>query len=74
MSKRAHRFPSFYNRRVLARPHPNDSYKAISVFHTIVSGSYASCSSPLSLSSLPSLTRCNPHCAFAEMKARRLFI
>ncbi|KAM3179513.1 hypothetical protein ACTXT7_000402 [Hymenolepis weldensis] len=44
MSKRAHRFPPLYNglvspkryicAHVLARPYPNDSYKAIFVFHS----------------------------------------
>ncbi|KAM3171391.1 hypothetical protein ACTXT7_016711, partial [Hymenolepis weldensis] len=58
MSTRPHRFPLSYNRpvsskkyicaHVPARPYPSDSYKAI--------GSYASCSSPLFLSTLPSLS------------------
>ncbi|KAM3183399.1 hypothetical protein ACTXT7_010435 [Hymenolepis weldensis] len=46
MSKRVHRFPSFYNRlvspkkyicaHVLARPYPSDSNKAIFVFRPII--------------------------------------
>ncbi|KAM3171181.1 hypothetical protein ACTXT7_017138 [Hymenolepis weldensis] len=55
---------------VLARPHPSDSYKAVFVFHSkdnprwSVTGSYASSSSRLFLSTLPtlSLTHFNPRC------------
>ncbi|VUZ39633.1 unnamed protein product [Hymenolepis diminuta] len=71
MSKRAHRFPPFYNNlvppkkyicaHVLARLYSSDSHKAIIVFHSnnarvSVTGFYASYSSPLFLSTLPSLS------------------
>ncbi|KAM3172378.1 hypothetical protein ACTXT7_014666 [Hymenolepis weldensis] len=72
MSKRAHRFPPFYSSlvspkkhiyvHVLTRPYPSESYKAIFVFHPITThgcqlpAPIASSSSPLFLSTLPSLS------------------
>ncbi|VUZ45555.1 unnamed protein product, partial [Hymenolepis diminuta] len=46
---------------VLARPYSSDSYRATFVFHSkqrtlSVTGSYPSCSPPLFLSTLPSLS------------------
>ncbi|VUZ51439.1 unnamed protein product [Hymenolepis diminuta] len=72
MSKRVHRFPLFsiaaslhIKRHIcahtLAWPYPSDSYKAILVFRTdqrtlVSTDSYTSCSSPLFLNTLLSLS------------------
>ncbi|VUZ51642.1 unnamed protein product [Hymenolepis diminuta] len=83
MSKHTHRFPSFYNSLIspkkyiyalLACPYPNDSHKAVFVFHSKMTHTCQlpaptlplSISLSLSLSPYLSITRSNPRCGFLE--------
>ncbi|VUZ51075.1 unnamed protein product [Hymenolepis diminuta] len=67
MSKRVHRFPPFYNRlvspkkyicaHVLTRPYPNDSYKAVFIFHAITTRACQLPASTLPINLLSSTAR-----------------